>query len=81
MIKAEVSLYPAGQEEVVSLTGLSARFLDEHGLDYDSYVGFTSLNTTMTGNADEIWSALRYLFQENLNRGHDVVMVTTLTYL
>lgn len=80
MIKAEVSLYPVGPEEVRSLHGLSAQFLDEHGLDYDFHRGNTSLNTTISGHPDEVWSALRHLFQENLAQGHDVVMVTTMTY-
>lgn len=80
MIKAEVSLYPAGQEEVGSLAGLSATFLDEHGLDYDFHQSNTSLNTTISGSEDEVWGALRHLFSKNQNQGHDVVMITTLTY-
>ncbi len=80
MIKAEVSLYPAGQEQVTNLQGLSTQFLDEHGLDYDFRLGNTSLNTTITGDADEVWTALRHLLQENLSQGHDVVMVTTIAH-
>jgi uncharacterized protein YqgV (UPF0045/DUF77 family) len=79
MIKAEVSLYPVVTEEMSSLAGLSRQFLDEHGLDYDFYLGNTSLNTTISGNPDEVWRALRHLFQQNCGQGHDVVMVTTLT--
>ncbi|NMB02064.1 MAG: hypothetical protein GX971_11215 [Firmicutes bacterium] len=80
MIKAEVSLYPVGQEEVKSLAGLTTKFLNEHGLDYDFHHSNTSLNTTIAGSEDEVWSALRHLFRENQNKGHDVVMVTTLTH-
>ena len=79
MIKAEVSLYPVGQDEVNTLAGLSTKFLDEHGLDYDFRHSNTSLNTTISGNADEVWGALRHLFNHNQNQGHDVVMVTALT--
>lgn len=79
MMKAEVSLYPVEQTHVQSLRGLSLQFLDEHGLDYDSYLGNSSLNTTISGHPDEVWSALRHLFQENKRYGHDIVMVTTLT--
>jgi uncharacterized protein YqgV (UPF0045/DUF77 family) len=80
MIKAQVSLYPVGEEEVSKLQGLSTQFLDEHALDYDLQHGNTSLNTTITGAAEEVWTALRRLFQDNLSEGHDVVMVTTLTH-
>ena len=80
MIKVQVSLYPVGQEKITSLQGLSTQFLDEHALDYDLHLGNTSLNTSIAGNADEVWTALRHLFQENLEGGHDVVMVTTMTY-
>lgn len=79
MIRAEVSLYPVGQEEVQSLAGLSTKFLDEHGLDYDFHHSTSSFNTTISGSEDEVWTALRHLFQENQRQGHDVVMVTTLT--
>lgn len=80
MIKAQVSLYPVDQEEITDLHGLSTKFLDEHALDYDLRPGHTSLNTTMAGEADEVWTALRHLFQENLAHGHDVVMITTITH-
>lgn len=80
MIKAEVSLYPVGHEEARSIAGLSTQFLDEHGLDYDFHHSNTSLNTTITGSEDEVWTALRHLFQKNQNQGHDVVMVTTITH-
>lgn len=80
MLKAQVSLYPVGQEEVTSLQGLSTHFLNEHALDYDSQPGNTSLNTTIAGPSDEVWTTLRHLFQENLSKGHDVVMVTTMTH-
>ncbi|NLL43763.1 MAG: hypothetical protein GX251_10550 [Firmicutes bacterium] len=80
MIKAHVSLYPVGQEEVTSLQGLPTKFLDEHGLDYDFSPGSTSLNTNIAGSAEEVWTALRHLFQENIAEGHDVVMVATMTY-
>lgn len=79
MIKAQVSLYPDSQEEVRSLSGLNTQFLNEHGLDYDFRQSTTSLDTTITGGADEVWTALRHLFQENCRQGHDIVMVTTLT--
>ncbi len=80
MIKAQVSLYPVDHEEVTGLHGLSTQFLDEHALDYDFRPDQTSLNTTIAGGADDVWTALRHLFQENLAHGHDVVMITTLTH-
>lgn len=80
MIKAHVSLYPVGQEEITSLQGLSTRFLDEHAPDYDFQLGSTSLDTNLTGDAEEVWTALRHLFQQNIAQGHDVVMVATMTY-
>lgn len=80
MIKAEVSLYPVVSDEMSSLTGLSAQFLDEHGLDYDLRPSSTSFNTTISGSADEVWAAVRELFERNRAQGNDVVMVTTLTY-
>ncbi|HBN95589.1 MAG TPA: hypothetical protein DDZ66_04755 [Firmicutes bacterium] len=80
MIKVQVSLYPVGQEKIANLQGLSTQFLDEHALDYDLQLGNTSLNTTIAGESDEVWTALRHLFQKNLSEGHDVVMVTTMTY-
>lgn len=79
MIKAEISLYPMITEEIRDLANLSRRFLDEHGLDYDFRLGNTSLNTSISGTADEVWNALRHLFQENCGEGYDIVMVTTLT--
>ncbi|MCK9525415.1 MAG: hypothetical protein M0R49_05760 [Limnochordia bacterium] len=80
MLKVQVSLYPVEQEEVTSLQGLSSQFLNEHALDYDMHPGLTSLDTTIAGNEDEVWTALRHLLQANLQVGHDVVMVTTMTY-
>lgn len=80
MIKAQVSLYPVDQEEITGLQGLSTQFLDEHALDYDLRPGHTSLNTMIQGEAQEVWTALQHLFQENLEHGHDVVMITTLTH-
>lgn len=80
MIKAEVSLYPIDSGELTNLAGLTTRFLDEHALDYDSYFGSTSLNTTIYGEPDEVWSALRQLFQRNQHNGHEVVMVATLIH-
>ncbi len=79
MLKAQVSLYPVDQEGLKTLTGLPTKFLAEHALDYDFRQSSTSLDTTITGSADEVWSALRHLFQENCRQGHDVVMVTTIT--
>ncbi len=80
MIKAEVSLYPTDSEELTTLAGLTTHFLDEHALDYDSHFGSTSLNTTIYGDPDQVWSALRQLFQQNRHNGHDVVMVATLIH-
>lgn len=79
MIKAEVSLYPADNHTTDDLTGLSLRFLDEHGLDYDFYYGATSLNTTISGSTNDVWKALQQIFEENKKRGQDIIMVTTLT--
>ncbi|NLJ74972.1 MAG: hypothetical protein GX331_08290 [Firmicutes bacterium] len=79
MIKAEVSLYPAHNNTASELAGLSLRFLDEHGLDYDFYYGNTSLNTTISGPPKHVWNALEQIFEENKKRGQDIVMVTTLT--
>lgn len=78
MLKAEIALYPVEEMEIRSLRGLTTQFLDELGLDYDFYLGNTSLNTTILGEPDEVWHALRHLFQENRRLGHDVVMITTL---
>ncbi|HBG09853.1 MAG: hypothetical protein ACOX46_07150 [Limnochordia bacterium] len=78
MIKARVSLYPVDQEGLDSLTGLPSKFLDEHALDYDFRQSSTSLDTTITGSDDEVWTALRHLFQENCRQAQDIVMVTTL---
>lgn len=79
MLKAEISLYPVSDGQANKLTGLSVQFLTEHGLDHDSQLENTSLNTTISGNPDEVWAALRHIFQTNKNSGQDVVMVTTLT--
>lgn len=79
MIRAQVSLYPVDQEGLESLMGLPTQFLEEHGLDYDFRQSRTSLDTIITGSPDEVWQALRHLFQENCRQGQDIVMVTTLT--
>lgn len=80
MLKVQVSLYPVTQGEINDLRGLSSKFLDEHALDYDMQPSHTSLETTLAGDEDEVWTALRHLFQANRQGGHDVVMVTTMTY-
>ena len=80
MLKAQVSLYPVHQMEVNNLRGLSAKFLDEHALDYDLQPRHTSIDTVISGEEDEVWTALRHLLQANLQVGHDVVMVTTITH-
>jgi len=79
MLKAQVSLYPVDQGGPQDLAGLPAQFLAEHALDYDFRESSSSLDTTITGSEDEVWRALRHLFQENCRHGRDVVMVTTLT--
>lgn len=78
MIKAEVSLYPAISEEVNELTGLSNQFLHEHALDYDVRTSQLSFDTTIIGDADHVWTAIRRLFKDNHDRGNDVVMIATL---
>ncbi|MDI9441169.1 MAG: hypothetical protein GX101_02520 [Firmicutes bacterium] len=78
MIKAEVSFYPMDSTELDNIAGLTTRFLEEHALDYDSYFGSTSLNTTIYGESDEVWHALRQLFQENQRQDREVIMVATL---
>ncbi|NLL46973.1 MAG: hypothetical protein GX249_00150 [Firmicutes bacterium] len=80
MLRVQVSLYPVEQLEIHDLRGLSTKFLNEHALDYDFQPSQTSFDTTITGEDDEVWTALRHLFQANLQDGHDVVMVTTITH-
>lgn len=80
MLKVQVSLYPVEESPVNSLQGLSNQFLVEHALDYDLHENNRSLDTTISGNPDEVWAALRQLFQTNLQKGHDVVMISTMTH-
>lgn len=80
MLKAQVSLYPAEQTQLKELTGLPTKFLEEHALDYDFHQSSTSFDTTITGSEEEVWSALRQLFQANSRKGQEVIMVTTLSH-
>lgn len=78
MIKAEVSLYPMESEDLHELAGLSHQFLNEHGLDSDFHLANTSLNSVLVGNPDQVWEALRLLFQQNQSRNREIIMVATL---
>jgi len=77
MITAEVSIYPMEtprSDEIInsSLTALTG--LAGGGLSYD--VG--PISTRISGSENEVWDALRSMFERACGHGTEVAMVVTI---
>lgn len=75
MITAEVSLYPVETTESDDVIMESLQELEGQHLDYD--IG--SLSTNIQGENEEVWPALRTLYERAQATGHEVVMVVTIS--
>ncbi|MCR4403163.1 MAG: Ykof family thiamine-binding protein [Firmicutes bacterium] len=74
MITAEVSLYPMETPRSDDIINASLTALAAGGLSYD--VG--PLSTRISGSEDEVWHALRSMFERACGHGKEVAMVVTL---
>ncbi|HHY33801.1 MAG TPA: hypothetical protein GX515_12430 [Firmicutes bacterium] len=74
MVTAEVSLYPMETPRSDDIINSSLTALAVGGLSYD--VG--PLSTRISGPEDEVWTALRSMFERACGHGTEVAMVITL---
>ena len=75
MITAEVAVYPLKTNHATNIINNSISSLENQNVEY--CVG--SMNTTVTGSADEIFSSLKQMFNEAERTGGEVSMVVTLS--
>lgn len=75
MIKAEVSLYPIETEEVDGTVLESLQEIHGGSLQYD----LGSLNTFFTGESQEVFQALKRLYEASQKPHNEVVMVVTIS--
>lgn len=75
MITAEVSLYPVETPDSDEIVMESLKALDDEQLQYD--IG--SLSTNLSGASDQVWAALRSLYERAQMSGHEIVMVVTVS--
>lgn len=73
MITAEVSLYPMETPRSDHIINSSLMALAGGGLSYD--VG--PLSTRISGREDEVWAALRAMFERACSHDTEVAMVVT----
>ncbi|MEW6105705.1 MAG: YkoF family thiamine/hydroxymethylpyrimidine-binding protein [Bacillota bacterium] len=73
MITAEVSLYPMETPRSDDIINSSLTALTQGGLSYD--VG--PVSTRISGREDEVWAALRAMFERACSHGTEVAMVVT----
>ncbi|NMB38154.1 MAG: hypothetical protein GX994_01075 [Firmicutes bacterium] len=74
MITAEVSLYPVETPDSDEIILESLKALDDQQLQYD--IG--SLSTNISGDSDQVWTALRSLYERARTSSYEVVMVVTI---
>lgn len=74
MITAEVSLYPVETPDSDEIILESLKALDDQQLQYD--IG--SLSTNISGDSDQVWAALRSLYERAQMSSYEVVMVVTI---
>jgi len=75
MITAEVAVYPLKTNHATNVINDSINSLQNQNVDY--IVG--SMNTTITGSNDEIFSSLKQMFIQAESSGGEVSMVVTLS--
>ncbi|MCM1988158.1 YkoF family thiamine/hydroxymethylpyrimidine-binding protein [Oceanirhabdus seepicola] len=75
MITAEVAVYPLKTNHATNIINDSINSLQNQNVEY--CVG--SMNTTITGSQDEIFSSLKQMFNEAERSGGEVSMVVTLS--
>ncbi|MBE3576031.1 MAG: thiamine-binding protein [Firmicutes bacterium] len=75
MLTAEVSLYPLEAEDSDEIINDSLQALMMHGLETE--VG--PVSTRLAGPPDQVWAALRRLYERAEAQGREVAMVIQLT--
>ncbi|WBW95515.1 YkoF family thiamine/hydroxymethylpyrimidine-binding protein [Oceanirhabdus sp. W0125-5] len=75
MITAEVAVYPLKTNHATNVIDDSINVLKNQNVDY--CVG--SMNTTITGSQDQIFSSLKQMFNEAERSGGEVSMVVTIS--
>jgi uncharacterized protein YqgV (UPF0045/DUF77 family) len=75
MIHAEVAIYPQKTTNASQVINNSIMSLKDQNVDYK--VG--SINTHFHGTDDEVFKALRAMFEKAQSQGVEVSMVTTIT--
>ena len=76
MLRAEVTIYPS--DEGQKLIPFTQRFMHEQGLDYDFRQEPNSLTTSLSGNADKVFTVLQTLYKSSANQDQDLVMIVAL---
>lgn len=75
MITAEVAVYPLKTNHATNVINDSINSLENRTVNYT--VG--SMNTTITGTSDEIFSSLKQMFCEAERSGGELNMVVTVS--
>lgn len=75
MIKAEVSIYPLKTSDASNVINSSIDSLKGQGVDYS----VNSMNTTITGSKEQIFSSLEQMFSQAERTGGEVSMVVTVS--
>lgn len=75
MITAQVSLYPVESDDADGVITQSLQSLEGAGVQWE--VG--PVSTEIHGTPDQVWQALRSLFDQALAQSGELAMVVTLT--
>ncbi|ADL08711.1 YkoF family thiamine/hydroxymethylpyrimidine-binding protein [Thermosediminibacter oceani] len=75
MFTCQVSLFPLGREDYERVVLKSLQSLEEFDVDVD----VTPLSTLIRGSEEEVWKAVRALYDAGAREGGKVVMFLTMT--
>ncbi|MCF6096091.1 Ykof family thiamine-binding protein [Thermovorax subterraneus] len=75
MITCQVSLFPLGREDYEKVV---LKALDRLK-DFDVEMELTPLSTIIRGDDEEVWKAVRALYEEGLKEGGKVIFTVTMT--
>ncbi|MCG0275421.1 MAG: Ykof family thiamine-binding protein [Thermosediminibacteraceae bacterium] len=75
MITCQVSLFPLGREDYERIVLRALDCLKSFNVE----VEVTPLSTLIRGDEEEVWKAVRALYEEGVREGEKVVLTLTLT--
>ncbi|MFO7151937.1 MAG: YkoF family thiamine/hydroxymethylpyrimidine-binding protein [Bacillota bacterium] len=75
MITCQVSLFPLGREDYEKVVLRALEWLKSFEVEME----VTPLSTVMRGDDEEVWKALRALYEEGVREGGQVIFTVTMT--